>query len=405
MPPVRVGVHMKTTIAAVEFGTCKIVTVVAQSGGLEKCDIAGSGTVAYDGYLPEGWNDPDGLKEKVRESIRAAEADSGMHIDEVYVGVPGAFTFVRSGEAEIELGEEEIGDDEMNGVQDCVADRLQIIEEGGFVLHRSPAWFSVDGGRHTMAPLGMKGHRLAASTSFIIAKMDFIRDMTDLFGELGITILGFLSPTLGEALLLLSLEERDRSALLIDVGYLNTEISGVLGDAIVYHEVLPLGGGHITAEIATDLQIPMRAAEQLKRLYVFNADDFDGSGKTDIRGPGGRKITFTREEVSGPAERQMKELCSMIENTVRQRAGACLESRGQIFLTGGGIAMMRGAREYLSKALGRPVRLAQVKSAKMNSPIFASAMGLVDLVFDSIEQQEESSGSAGKFHFPLFKKG
>lgn len=397
---------MKTTIAAIEFGTSKIVTVVASSGGMEKCEIIGSGTVSYDGYLTDGWNDPEHLKEKVQECIEAAEHETGVRIQEVYVGVPGAFIDVRNGEAEIELGDEEIGEDEMNAVQDCVADRLQIIEDGGFVLHRSPAWFRVDDARETMAPLGSKGRKLSTSTSFITAKYDFIRDMTDLFGSLGITILGFLSPSLGEALLLLSIEDRDRTALLIDVGYLNTEISAIRGDAIVYHEVLPLGGGHITAEIATELSIPMRAAEQLKRSYVFDADEFDRNGGTEIRGPEGRKITFRREEVAPPADGQMDELCEMIEKCVRLHAGAHLEPRGQIFLTGGGISMMRGAREHLSKKLARPVRMAQARSAKMNSPIFAAAMGLVDLVFDSIEQQEEDDGGfSGKIRLPLFKKG
>ncbi len=41
---------MKTQIAAIEFGTSKIVTVIAQSGGMDRLDIIGSGTVPYDGY-------------------------------------------------------------------------------------------------------------------------------------------------------------------------------------------------------------------------------------------------------------------------------------------------------------------------------------------------------------------
>lgn len=41
---------MKTQVAAIDFGTSKIVTLIAQSGGVNRCDIIGSGTVPYDGF-------------------------------------------------------------------------------------------------------------------------------------------------------------------------------------------------------------------------------------------------------------------------------------------------------------------------------------------------------------------
>ena len=49
---------MKTTVAAIDFGTSKIVTLVAENSGSQRCDIVGAGIAAYDGYLEEGWNNP-----------------------------------------------------------------------------------------------------------------------------------------------------------------------------------------------------------------------------------------------------------------------------------------------------------------------------------------------------------
>ena len=45
-----VGHFMKTQIAAIEFGTSKIVTMIARNSGMDRLDIVGSGTVPYDGY-------------------------------------------------------------------------------------------------------------------------------------------------------------------------------------------------------------------------------------------------------------------------------------------------------------------------------------------------------------------
>ena len=63
---------MKTQIAAIEFGTSKIVTMIAQSGGMDRLDIIGSGTVPYDGYSDGDWNTPGQMIQRVGDSIAAA---------------------------------------------------------------------------------------------------------------------------------------------------------------------------------------------------------------------------------------------------------------------------------------------------------------------------------------------
>lgn len=385
---------MKTQIAAIEFGTSKIVTMIAQSGGMDRLDIIGSGTVPYDGYSDGDWNTPGQMIQRVGDSIAAAELEANTKIKEIYVGVPGEYIHVRACESEVDLPDGEVTEEAVNAVQDAAADKLRIRESGGMVMHRTPSWFIVDDGKKTMSP-GGRGAKLRAKTTFIIADPQFIEDVSEMLGQHDITILGFLSPSLGESLLVLSLEERDRGALLIDVGYLNTEISVVEGDAIVYHAILPRGGGHITADLAMELRVPMRAAEQIKRNYVFNPDEFDMDSFSEVYDDKGRRRTFPRDVVSRIAESSFKELSDMIAMTISNDAEQFLGKRSQVYLTGGGIALMRGAREALAAAIGRPVKISAAKSSKLNSPVYASALGLADLIFDSIEGQGDSEEKLG----------
>ena len=392
---------MKTQIAAIEFGTSKIVTVIAQSGGMDRLDIIGSGTVPYDGYSDGDWNTPGQMIQRVRDSIAAAELEANSKIKEIYVGVPGEYIHVRACETEVDLPDGMVDETAINAVQDAAADKLNIAGEGGLVMHRTPSWFIVDDGKKTMTP-GGRGSRLRAMTTFIIADPQFIEDVTEMIGRQNITILGFLSCSLGESLLVLSLEERDRAAVLIDVGYLNTEISVVEGDAIIYHAILPRGGGHITADLAMRLRIPMRAAEQIKRGYVFNPDEFDANSFSEVYDDKGRRMTFPRDQVGKIVEDSFDELAGMIDMTLRNDAEALLGKKSQVFLTGGGIALMRGAREALSAKINRPVKVSAAKSSKLNSPVFSASLGLADLVFDSIESQggqDERLGSRLKSLF------
>ena len=86
---------MKTTVAAIDFGTSKIVTLVAENSGSQRCDIVAAGVAKYDGYLTEGWNNPGQLDEAIRRSVTDAEDQAGIKIKEINVGVPGAFTKAR----------------------------------------------------------------------------------------------------------------------------------------------------------------------------------------------------------------------------------------------------------------------------------------------------------------------
>lgn len=64
-------------------------------------------------------------------------------------------------------------------------------------------------------------------------------------------------------------EDRDRTAILIDIGYLCTDVMAVEGDAVIFQKTLPVGGGHIAADVAEGLSIPLESADQIKREYVY----------------------------------------------------------------------------------------------------------------------------------------
>ena len=52
---------MKNTVTAIDFGTSKIVALVGETSGRQRCDIIAAGVAKYDGFLEEGWNNPEAL--------------------------------------------------------------------------------------------------------------------------------------------------------------------------------------------------------------------------------------------------------------------------------------------------------------------------------------------------------
>lgn len=376
---------MKTTVAAIDFGTSKIVTLVAENSGNQRCDIVGAGIAAYDGFVDGEWNNPLQLNEAIQASISEAEAQSHHRVRELNVGVPGALSRVYAVESRVELK----GTDPHVTLQDIKAIFKKATEAlgeiRGVVVHRSPAWFMVDDGKKTLEPVGMKGRELRALVSFVVADKFFLDEISMRVRDMGIIISGFFSTPTGEAMLYLPEEDRDRTSILIDMGYLNTEVMAVEGDAVIFHHTIAMGGGNIAADVAMGLEIPLAAAEQIKRSYVYGVAA--GSQTYDVpQAESGKPTSFTQAEVWVVLEPRVDEIAEAIQLCI-QESGVRLGSWSTVYLTGGGLSLNRGGKDYLAGKLDRPVRETPKRTMKLNSPIYSSALGLMDLIIDTIEQQ------------------
>ena len=385
---------MSKEIAAIEFGTSKIVTIIAKKNGPDRLTF-GSGTVPYDGYSNGDWNVPRQMVQRVYDSISAAELEAKSKVQEIYVGVPGEFIHVLTSDIEIDFERESvIGQEHVERIMDEAARRLRIIANDYMVLHRTVAWYSIDGGeKRSVLPRSASGQKVRALVSFVVADTPFIEDVSEMLGVLNISILGFLSPTLGLCTLYLSNEDRDRGAVMIDCGYMNTEISVVKGDAIIYHAILPRGGGHITVAISEELYIPMEMAESIKREYSFNPEEYDRNAPIEIVDSTGKTRSFARDRVTAAVESSVNELANMINLTIENDIDDIIEKRSNIYLTGGGIAMMQGGKDYLASRIRRALKLPDNRSDRLNGPDYTSALGLIDLTFAALEDNGSGNGN------------
>ena len=385
---------MKTTVAALDFGTSKIVALVAETSGRQRCDIIGAGTEIYDGYMDGRWNAPDQLNDAIQSAVRAAEDQAHTRIREVFVGVPGHFSQVRTVEAKVELqgADPRVTERDIAALLDKATNGLTDIR--GSIIHRSPAWFIVDDGKKTLEPMGVHGYELRGMVSFVIADQFFLEDITERFRSLGIQVTGCLSTPVGQAMLFIPDEERDRTAVLVDMGYLNTEVMTVEGDAITNLRNIPLGGGHIAADLAYGLEVTLPVAEQIKRQYVYGLS----AGQSTFEGTdqSGASKTFTREQVEKVMEPRAEEICEAVRDAIGE-TGVKLSNWSPVYLTGGGMAINRGGRDFLAAKLNKPVRELPRKAVKLSSPAYSSALGLLDLLIDTTTSAQAGSGVGGFF--------
>ena len=170
------------------------------------------------------------------------------------------------------------------------------------------------------------------------------------------------------------------------------------GDALTFLKVLPMGGGHIAADLAYGLEITLPAAEQIKRAYVYGLSagqaSFEGVNKD------GESKTFSREEVEKVLEPRAEEICEAVRDAIKE-SGVKLSNWSPIYLTGGGLAINRGGRDFLAAKLEKPVRELPRKAVKLSSPAYSSALGLLDLIIDTAASAH-AAGGMGSFFRSLF---
>ena len=389
---------MKTTVTSLDFGTSKIVTLVAENSSAQRCDIVGAGIVTYNGFLADGWNNPAEIDDCIREAISQAEQQSHHKIREVNIGVPGAFTKVFVTEARVSLtgADPHVTANDVRAVFRKATENLGMENLPGEIINSSPAWFRVDDGKKTLEPVGLKGSKLTALISFVVGNRFFLDDVTTRLHNMDIKPKHFFSTPAGEAMLYLPEEDRDRTAVLIDIGYLNTEVMAVEGDALIFHKCIDIGGGHIAADLSEALDISFKNAEEkIKQPFVYSKSVTPETYEIPAVNDQPAR-TFTRDEVAPIITARVDEIAAEIKKALDE-SGVKLPNWSNVYLTGGGVAFNRGGKDYLSGKLGRPVRETPKRTVKMSSPIYSSTMGLMDLIIDTMEQQKQpASGLAGK---------
>ena len=391
---------MRQTLTVLDFGTSKIVALVAETSGRQRCDIIGAGTVSYDGFSNRQWNDPSKLNEAIFSAVHEAEEQSRINkIRDIQVGVPGEFCKVRTAEITVPLqgADPQVTDKDIRELMERAREEMDPTLLN-YVIYSSPAWFTVDDGKKTVSPVGIRGHELRGMVSFVIADSFFMEDVNARLQSLGIAVSGFMPSVVGQAMLYISGEERDRTAVLVDVGYLNTDVMVVEGDTITYLKTIPIGGGHIAADLCYGLEITLNSAEQIKRNYVYGLS----TGSTSFEGTtlAGENKTFTYEEVGKVLEPRADEICDQIKEAIKE-SGVRLGNWSPVYLTGGGLILNKGGKDLLSAKLDKPVKKFPNKAVKLSNPSYSSALGLLDLLISTFDN-ERARGGVGGFFRSLF---
>lgn len=360
--------------AILDIGSSKIVCMIVGSEPDGAIIVRGTGAVEYSGYRLGSLPQRRELAETMAGVIHSAERAANAKIREVTVGVPAPFMKVVSnlGQADVVSRNGRVTAADVSALIDDSLDFEQ--PENCSLIHSTPVSFVADRTPITGSPIGLPCGVLSAEVSHCFVE-DRYRDLvTGALAEYGVSVGSFVSSALAAACFTIPESIRADRVFLVDCGGSHTDITLLEGNAIVASDSIGIGGRHFTGDLCYGLRLPEGVAEDLKRRYVFSLDY--GESCERVRIPGEGVFDIEHSFIQLIVESRADELCDMLREKLDLMAGEVGST--PVWLVGSGIALMRGAKEFVEGRIGRRVAVSMPSVSRNSSLSYASAFGLAD---------------------------
>lgn len=373
----------KQHVVGLDIGTTKVCCVVGEVDDEGEVHIAGVGSTPSSGIRKGVVIDIDATTRAIEEAVERAERMAGVTIDTLFVGVSGEhITSTNSrGVIAVSRGDHEIAPADVERVVEA-ARMAALPASDREIVHMLPRGFVVDGHDGVRNPVGMYGSRLEVEAHIVTGTSTVLANLLKCVQRAGLELEEITLEPLASAEAVLTSAERELGVVLADIGGGTTSIGVFSGGGLCHTAILPVGGHHITSDIAVGLRTPVAEAEKLKiRHGAASVTDASEGELVEVFNVGDREPRILpRRVLCEIIEPRLQEICSLLRLQIKRSGHGHLVPAG-IVLTGGS-ALLRGIAKFISEKLELPARLGVPEQISglvdaVNSPIYATAVGLV----------------------------
>ena len=383
----------RNLLVALDIGTSKIVTLVAEITPEDTLSIIGMGSHASRGLKKGVVVNIESTVNAIQRSLEEAELMADAKIKDVITGIAGSHIRSFNSHGMVAIKDKEVQQYDIDRVIETA--RAVNIPMEQQVLHILEQEFIIDGQGGVRQPLGMSGMRLEVKVHIVTGAVSAAQNIMKCVRRCGLEVTDLMLQPLASADAVLLDDERDLGVCLVDIGGGTTDIAVFTDGAIKHTSVIPIAGDQITNDIAMALRTPTKDAEELKithgvalRQLASAADMIEVPGVGE-RGP--RELS--RQTLAEVIEPRVEELYSLIQRELRSSGLEELLSSG-IVITGGS-ALMKGMVELGEEVFHMPVRVGMPQyngalSEVVRNPRYSTGMGLLMAGLEEIKRDRHA---------------
>ncbi|MBR6613404.1 MAG: cell division protein FtsA [Clostridia bacterium] len=255
-------------IVSLDMGASKSAAVVGQVNKFGEIEVVGYGLAKSNGIKKGKIVNCNEVAESVVKAITEAEDTAGLYINSAYVNIKGINTRIEKirFKGDVEKPDDGLSYRDITAVMEKI--QLGIRQNNKEqIIDIIPTRYIVNDREYFEEPIGAFAKYFVIDADIIIADKQAVEDITRVMELAELKIDGYVLETFASSNVVLMPEEKDLGVLLLDIGAAHTEISVFKNGALEYNNTLPVGGDHITSDIAISLNIDMDEADKLKRQY------------------------------------------------------------------------------------------------------------------------------------------
>ncbi|PYN62874.1 MAG: cell division protein FtsA [Candidatus Rokuibacteriota bacterium] len=372
---------LKEYVVGLDVGTTKICAVIAEPNASGSIDVVGVGTAPSRGLRKGVVVNIDATVEAIRQAVGEAEQMAGVEVSGVYAGIAGGHIRGVNSRGVVAVGNKDREVSVVDVQRAIDAARAINLPQDREIIHVLPQTFVVDEQDGIREPVGMTGVRLEVEVHIVTGAITSVHNVVRSVNRAGLTVYDIVLEPFASAEAVLYSDERELGVVLLDIGGGTTDV-GLFRDGAIWHTaILPVGGDHITNDIAVGLRTPAAEAEDLKRRYGCALTTLISGGEMiDVPSVGGRKPRpLSRQILSEIIQPRVEEIFTLVARELT-KAGFQDAATAGVVVTGG-TSIMEGIPELAEAVFDLPVRRGLPETVGgladiVKSPIYATAVGL-----------------------------
>jgi cell division protein FtsA len=377
-------VPKKGLVVGLDIGTTKVCAIAGEVDGDGEVHIVGMGTSPSLGLRKGVVVDLEATIRGIEEAIERAERMAGSHFSTAFVAVSGEHINSANsrGVVAVSRSDHEIeGGDVSRVVEAARMNALPASDRD--LIHLLPRDFMVDGQDGVHNPVGMFGARLEVDAHIVTGLATILANVVKCVQEAGLEVEELVLEPLASAEAVLTPAERELGTVVADIGGGTTSL-GVFAGGLCHTAIIPVGGAHITSDVAVGLRTPITEAEKLKVRSGAASPEMAAEGELiEVFTVGDRTPRIlARRVLCEIIEPRLSEIMALIRAQLR-RSGFAHLVPGGLVLTGG-TALLAGIAPYAAERLGIPARTGAPEhisgvTETVRGPAYSTAVGLVQI--------------------------
>jgi len=373
--------------AAVDLGASKVTCFIMKPEGVHRGDrtltTCGVGYVQSRGIRGGSIVNLDEASAAIAQAVERAENLAGVNVQGVTIATAGGALTSTRVTGRVSIGARPIADNDLvRGISNALA---QIKLPGRRAIHILPMSWAVDGQGGVRDPRAMFGKTLGVELLVVSVAETVFNTLGACVERAHLQLDGVVAAPFVAALASLEEDEMDLGSVCIDMGGGSTSASVFRGGSLVHVETVPVGGQHVTQDIARGLSTSIAGAERIKTLHgsaIASANEDREMIEAPPRGddPGAGPVIAPRSLLKGIIAPRVEETLELLRDRLKA-AGAPIEPGAGLVLTGGA-SQLAGVREVAVRVFDRPVRLGRPRRVPhladaASGPAFTACAGIL----------------------------